>query len=333
MYKDKTIGIVIPAHNESAQIGSVFKTMPSFVDKILVVDDCSTDNTAETVRQYQLEDERIVLLLHETNQGCGGALATGYKWARDNGMDVAVRMDGDGQMNPADLPAILDPVVEDRTDYCKGNRLFTGEAFQKIPRVRYFGNAFLSLLTKIASGYWHVADFQSGYTAINRHALETIDWDRMYKRFGQPNDLLIRLNVFNFRVTDVPVEPVYNVGEKSGMKIGKVIFTISWLLVKMFFWRMKEKYIIRDFHPLIFFYSLGGLFGLFTTFLFIRLFVMWFMHGYIPPINALAGMFAFMSASFFILFAMWFDMETNRELKGINRGRRFSDRAGNDRQN
>ncbi len=209
--------------------------------------------------------------------------------------------------------------------------LFTGEAFQKIPRVRYFGNAFLSLLTKIASGYWHVADFQSGYTAINRKALEIIDWNSMYKGFGQPNDLLIRLNVFNFRVSDVPVEPVYNVGEKSGMRISKVIFTISWLLVKMFFWRMKEKYIIRDFHPFIFFYSIGGFFGLLTIILFIRLLFMWAVLGHIPPINALASMFAFMSASLFILFAMWFDMEANRELKGINAARRISDRSSSNR--
>jgi hypothetical protein len=237
-----------------------------------------------------------------------------------------VRMDGDGQMSPGDLAAILDPVVEERADYCKGNRLFTGEAFQKIPRVRYFGNAFLSLLTKIASGYWHVADFQSGFTAINRKALQTIDWGRMYKRFGQPNDLLIRLNVYNFRVTDVPVEPVYNIGEKSGLKIGRVIFTISWLLFKMFFWRMKEKYVIRDFHPLIFFYFIGGLFALLTVTLFGRLFYMWGLTGHIPPINALAAMFAFMSASLFILFAMWFDMEANRELKGLGVGRRLNDK-------
>ena len=190
MYKNKTICVVIPAHNESSQLGRVFDTMPPFVDKIVIVDDCSTDDTVDMVRRYQENNQRVVLLQHEVNQGCGGALATGYKWARDNTMDVAVRMDGDGQMNPDDLPKILDPVVEERTDYCKGNRLFTGEAFNKIPRVRYFGNAFLSLLTKIASGYWHVADFQSGYTAINRKALEIIDWDQMYKRFGQPNDLL-----------------------------------------------------------------------------------------------------------------------------------------------
>jgi hypothetical protein len=224
-------------------------------------------------------------------------------------------MDGDGQMNPDDLSAILDPVVEGKADYSKGNRLFTGEAYQKIPKVRYFGNAFLSLFTKIASGYWHVADSQSGYTAITKKALHLIDWNQLYTWYGHPNDILVRLNVHNLKVKDVPVEPVYNIGEKSGIKVGKAIFRIGWLLIKLFFWRMKEKYIIRDFHPLVFFYAFGGLFGVITIFLFIRLFIYWGFTGHIPAINALAGMFSFVSASLFTLFAMWFDMEANKDLK------------------
>jgi len=259
--------------------------------------------------------DKIVLIKHTINQGCGGALATGYKWARDNDFDLAVRMDGDGQMNPADLPALLDPVADGLADYAKGNRLFTGEAFQKIPTIRYFGNGFLSLFTKIASGYWNIADSQSGYTVINKKALAAIDWDRMYKRYGQPNDILVRLNVENFKVTDVPVEPVYNIGEKSGIRIHKVIFTIGWLLIKLFFWRMKEKYIIRDFHPLVFFYFLGFVFALSTLVLFLRVFIVWYLTGHIPAVNALAAMFSFMSSSQFSLFAMWFDMEANKYLK------------------
>jgi glycosyltransferase involved in cell wall biosynthesis len=316
MYKNKSICVVIPAYNESTQIGKVIDSMPSFVDKIVIVDDLSNDSTIEVVERYQHSNNKIILLKHDKNQGCGGSLATGYKWVKENNYDVAVRMDGDGQMDPDDLPSILDPVVEEKADYSKGNRLFTGEAYKEIPKVRYFGNAFLSLFTKIASGYWHVADFQSGYTAINKHALHTIDWDGMYKRFGQPNDLMVRLNVYNFRVADVPVKPLYNIGEKSGINIFKVIFTISWLLLKLFFWRMKEKYIIRDFHPLIFFYTLGGIFSIITLILFIRLFWIWYFFGHLPPINALAAMFSFMSASLFTLFAMWFDMEANKDLKG-----------------
>jgi glycosyltransferase involved in cell wall biosynthesis len=315
MYKDKTLCVVIPAFNESNQISGVIETMPDYVDHIVIVDDASTDEMAAVVALHQGRDSRIMLLRHDVNQGCGGALATGYVWARDNRMDIVVRMDGDGQMNPDDLPALLDPVANEMADYAKGNRLVTGEAYQKIPKIRYFGNAFLSLLTKIASGYWHVADFQSGYTAMNKTVLHNIDWNRMYRRFGQPNDLMVRLNVYNFRVADVPVEPVYHVGEKSGIRIRKVIFSISWLLIKMFLWRMKEKYIIRDFHPLIFFYVFGAFFGVITMLLSARLVYSKLMIGFFPHTSSLAAMFSFMSASLFTLFAMWFDMEANKELK------------------
>ncbi len=326
MYKEKTIAVVVPAYNEEVLIAKTITSIPDWVDKIIVVNDASTDRTAEIVEEMAKEDSRIFQMEHETNQGCGGSLATGYKWARDNDFDISVRMDGDGQMQPENLTDILLPVVEERADYSKGNRLFTGEAYKKIPKARYFGNAFLSLITKIVSGYWHIADFQSGYTAINKKALNTVDWDKMYKRYGQPNDLLIRLNVHNFRVADVPVEPVYNVGERSGIKYKKIIFTLGWMLFKMFFWRMKEKYIIRDFHPLIFFYFFGYLFGLLTMILFIRMFYSWYEIGHIPPINALAAMFSFMSSNLFTLFAMWFDMEANKELKEISMSRRSNDK-------
>jgi glycosyltransferase involved in cell wall biosynthesis len=317
MYRGQSVCIIVPAYNEARQIERVIRSIPVMVDHIVVVNDGSRDHTGDVVRGLQADFPQTVLIEHDVNQGCGGALATGYKWARDQGIDIAVRMDGDGQMDPADLPALLDPIVEHRAHYAKGNRLFSGEAFRRIPKVRYFGNAFLSLLTKIASGYWHVADFQSGYTAICRSALHTIDWDRMYKQYGQPNDLLVRLNVYNYRVVDVPIDPVYNVGETSGMKISRIVFSLSWLLIKLFFWRMKEKYVIRDFHPLIFFYALGGIFGLSTLALGVRVVSFRLAAGYFPPTSSLALMFAFMSTSLFTLFAMWFDMEANKDLKGL----------------
>ncbi len=316
MYKDKTVCTVVPAHNEEILIGKVIETMPEYVDKIIVVDDKSSDKTAEIVRGYsQQQPQRVILIEHKVNQGVGGAIATGYKWARDNKIDATVVMAGDAQMDPDDLPALLEPVVNGEVDYSKGNRLFTGNAWNLIPKVRYLGNSFLSLLTKIASGYWHVADSQTGYTVINLKALGLIDPDKIYKRYGMPNDLLVKLNIFNLKVRDIPIKPVYNIGEKSGIKIHMVVPKLSWLLFKCFLYRMKEKYIIRDFHPLIFFYTLGVGFGLLTFILFIRLFIKWGANGSIPPINALAAMFTFMSSSMFTLFAMWFDMEANKDLK------------------
>ncbi|SVD60560.1 uncharacterized protein METZ01_LOCUS413414, partial [marine metagenome] len=217
----------------------VIETIPDYIDRIVIIDDFSDDNTVQIIESIIKDSNRIILLKHDINRGVGGSIETGYIWARDNDMDVAVVMAGDGQMDPDDLPKLLDIVVDEKVDYAKGNRLFTGEAFNKIPKIRYFGNSILSLFTKIASGYWHIADSQCGYTAINRNVLEIIDWSRMYKRYGQPNQLLVMLNIMNFRVRDVPVRPIYGIGEKSGIKLRKVIFTMSYLLLKNFLWRMK----------------------------------------------------------------------------------------------
>lgn len=315
MYKSKSILVVVPAYNEETQIARVIETMPAIVDMIVIVNDCSKDKTSIVVRHHPgYSAGKVTLLEHEENQGVGGAIATGYKWARDNNYDVAVVMAGDGQMAPEDLPAILDPVVDGHADYTKGNRLVTGEAFKKIPKIRFFGNSALSLITKIASGYWHVADSQTGYTAINRAALKSIDWDKMYKRYGQPNDLLVKLNIAEMRVMDVPIEPVYNVGEKSGIKVHKVVFTIGSLLVRLFFWRLKEKYIIRNFHPLVFFYAFG-FFGVgLSAILFIRLFVLWFSQGHVPEITFLSWLFSFSLGFNSLFFAMWFDYAENKHL-------------------
>jgi glycosyltransferase involved in cell wall biosynthesis len=312
MYKDKSVCVVVPAYNEETQIQKVVDTMPDFIDKIVIIDDCSKDKTVEEVKRLQSLNDKIILIEHRENQGVGGAIASGYKWARDNQIDAAVVMAGDAQMDPADLPNLLDPVVEGRVDYSKGNRLLSGDAYKNIPKVRYFGNAVLSLLTKVASGYWHISDSQTGYTVINKKALHLIDWDKMYKRYGQPNDLLVKLNVYNLKVEDVIIKPVYNVGEVSGIKVRKVIFTISWLIIKLFFWRIKEKYIIRDFHPLVFFYSLGILLSATSVGLFLRLVYLWQLYGYIPQTTSLALMFSAITAMQSIFFAMWMDADYNK---------------------
>src|SRR5204863_484064 len=175
----------------------------------------------------------------------------------EDGADVTVVMNADNQMDPDDLAHIVLPVARGEVDYAKANRLFTGQAWQLIPHSRYLCNAVLSLWTKIASGYWHVADAQSGYTAIGRRMLELLDLDDLYPRYGFPNDMLVHLNVWNAKVRDVPSRPIYGVGERSGIKLRKVIPAISWLLFKGFWWRMWQKYVIRDFHPLVFFYVFG----------------------------------------------------------------------------
>jgi len=216
MYLKKTIAVVVPAYNEEKLIARTLKEIPDLVDKMIVVDDASTDNTARIVKELAENDQRIQLIQHEENQGVGGAIVTGYKKARDLEIDATVVMAGDAQMDPNDLIRIIEPVADGSADYTKGNRLFYGDSWNMIPHYRYLGNSFLSLMTKISSGYWHIADSQSGYTAISLIALQRVNLDKIYKRYGMPNDLLIKLNQHDFRVRDVHVRPVYNVGEKSG---------------------------------------------------------------------------------------------------------------------
>ena len=315
MFKDKSICVVVPAYNEATQIGKVIETMPDYVDHVFIVDDVSKDKTVEIVKEYQKKNKKIQLIEHEKNQGVGGAIATGYMEARDNDIDVTVVMAGDGQMDPDDLETIIEPVASGSADYSKGNRLFYGDAWSMIPHIRYMGNSFLSLMTKVASGYWHIADSQSGYTAISLVALKRLDLDGIYKDYGMPNDLLIKLNQFDFKVRDVHIKPVYNVGEKSGIRLMKVIPRISWLLCKGFWRRLFFKYVIKDFHPLVFFYALSFLLIGISVPLTIRLFYIWAMRGDIPDINAMALIFTLVSGLQTLFFGMWFDMEYNKNLK------------------
>ena len=314
MYKEKTVAVVVPAYNEEKLIAKTITTIPELVDKIIVVNDASTDHTVEVVEKMAETDSRICLMEHEINQGVGGAIVTGYKKARDLEMDITVVMAGDAQMDPKDFLNIILPIATGNADYTKGNRLFYGDAWNMIPHYRYLGNSFLSLMTKISSGYWNIADSQSGYTAISLIALRRVELDKIYKRYGMPNDLLIRLNQYDFRVKDVHVRPVYNVGEKSGIKLIEVIPKITWLLFKGFWRRLFLKYVIKDFHPLIFFY-LFSFFLLFSSLpLTIRLFYIWGFRGYIPGINTMALIFTLISGLQTLFFGMWFDMEYNKNL-------------------
>jgi glycosyltransferase involved in cell wall biosynthesis len=312
MLEGKRVAVVVPAYDEEKLIGATLATIPAFVDKVYVVDDASRDGTAARAHEG---GDRVEVITHEKNQGVGAAILTGYRRALAEGVDVTAVMAGDNQMDPADLEAIAAPVARGELDYAKANRLFTGRAWELIPRTRYLGNAVLSLLTKIASGYWHVADSQSGYTAISRQTLELLDLDRIYKRYGFPNDMLVHLNVINARVRDIPSRPVYGVGENSGIRLHRVIPSISWLLLKAFFWRMREKYVIRDFHPLVFFYVFGILFSLIGLTLGVTVTVLRILGNDLTVATVVLVALLLIAGLLFTLFAMLFDMESNRELK------------------
>ncbi len=229
MFEGKRVGVVVPAYDEEALIAATLGGIPPLVDRIFVVDDGSTDRTRE--RALELGDPRVEVLSHERRSGVGAATITGYRRALADGLDVVVVMNGDNQMDPQDLPTLVEPVARGELDYSKANRLSTGLAWQLIPKTRFFGNAILSMLTKVASGYWHVADSQSGYTVVSREMLEQLDLDHVYTNYGFPNDMLVHLNVWNARVRDFPSRPIYGVGERSNMRYRHVVPRIAWLLV------------------------------------------------------------------------------------------------------
>ncbi len=313
MVDGKRVAVVVPAHDEERLIATTLAGIPEFVDRILVVDDASRDGTAELVRSS--DDPRVELVSRDENGGVGAAIVTGYERALAEDLDVVCVMAGDNQMDPADLLTLVEPVARGEVDYAKANRLVSGEAWKLIPRTRYLGNAVLSLLTKIASGYWHVADSQTGYTAISRPTLARLDLERIYRGYGFPNDMLVHLNVWSARVRDFPSRPVYGVGEQSGIKLRKVVPRISWLLLKGFFWRLREKYVIRDFHPLVFFYALGILMTVAGLLLGLVELVLRLKGNAITTPTIVLVALLLISGSQFTLFAMWFDMESNKDLR------------------
>jgi len=313
MLEGKTVAVVVPAYDEEELVVTTLGGLPDFVDRVYVVDDGSRDATV--ARAQGVGDPRVEVIAHDRNRGVGAAIVTGYMRALADGIDVICVMAADNQMDVADLESLALPVVRGEVDYAKANRLVSGEAWKLIPRARYLGNAILSMLTKIASGYWHVADSQSGYTAISKQMLAALDLDRVYTGYGFPNDFLVHLNVWNARVRDFPSRPVYGVGERSGIRYHKVVPRISWLLLKGFFWRLREKYVIRDFHPLIFFYA----FGFFATLAGLVLGAIeigYRIAGYEVSVGTVVLIaLLLISGSQFTLFAMWFDMESNKALR------------------
>jgi glycosyltransferase involved in cell wall biosynthesis len=255
VYKDTAIHVVVPAYNEEVHVGAVLASVPDYVDRVVVVDDCSTDGTGPVVQACT--DRRVVLLRTPRNVGVGGAMVVGYRWALDHGADIVVKMDGDGQMPAEALPALLDALVEQGADYAKGNRFLQRELVAtRMPAERIVGNVVLTFLTKLASGYWNVFDPQNGYTAVRASALRVLPLDRLHPGYFFENDMLVCLNVHDYRVVDVPMPPVYN-EERSHLSILAVLFTFPLLLVRRFFHRVVEKYVLRDFSPIALFLFLG----------------------------------------------------------------------------
>lgn len=246
MYRDLAIAVVMPAFNEARLIGRTIATVPSFVDHIVVVDDCSSDGTSAAA--LAVGDPRVTLVRHECNTGVGGAILDGHRRVLELAADVSVVMAGDAQMDPDYLPDLLDPIAEGEADFTKANRFFSRTSFSGMPRHRVFGSVVLSFMTKAASGYWHLFDPQNGYTATAVAILRRIDLDRVAIGYEFENDFLIRLNIADARACDVPVPAVYG-DEVSGIRLHKVAPALFGLLVAGFWRRILIKHVLQSFSP------------------------------------------------------------------------------------
>ena len=311
MHRGNKIALTIPAHNEERLIGPTLEGVPETVDRIYVVDDGSTDKTREIVQKYAAIDPRVELLVHEVNKGVGQAIITGYLQASADHYNITVVVGGDNQMPLEQVEDLLDPIVDGRADYTKGNRfLMPDVGLKDMPMTRFFGNALISIMTKMASGFYKIYDVVDGYTAITKRAIDLIDWDKAWKGYGYPMDFLVRLNAYGLRVKDVPRRAIYLEGERqSQIKGFSYAVRVAPMLVRDFFWRLFTKYLVRDFHPLFFFYlfgivffPVGVMYGLYLIYL------QWIGEGVTGPRSVVCALMIIMGIQF-QLFAMLYDMQ------------------------
>ncbi|MES2628251.1 MAG: glycosyltransferase family 2 protein, partial [Bacteroidota bacterium] len=262
------IAVVIPCYRVKAQILDVIASIPGFVDKIYIVDDCCPESSGNWVLE-NAGDSRVDVIFHEQNQGVGGAVKTGFKKALLDNCEIAVKLDGDGQMDPTLIAELIKPIQEKRADFVKGNRFFDVHTLLSMPRIRLFGNSVLSLINKAVNGYWNIMDPTNGFLAINRDALKRLPLDRIDNRYFFESDLLFRLGIIKAVVHDMPMDAKY-ADETSSLNITRVAFEFPPKYISRFCKRIFYNYFLRDFNvatietllgfPMMLFGSIFGLY-------------------------------------------------------------------------
>jgi dolichol-phosphate mannosyltransferase len=240
------IAVVIPCYKVKNHILKVLASIGDEINQIYIVDDKCPENSGDFVKN-NTSDTRIKILYNEFNLGVGGAVKAGYKQALADGCDVVIKLDGDGQMNPADIPDLIAPIINNHADYTKGNRFSTIEDVKDMPTVRLLGNSALSIITKLSSGYWHLFDPTNGYTAIHASALKMLNLDKISNRYFFESDILFRLNTINAVVVDVPMRCIY-ADEVSGLNVLKSIPEFLGKNAKNFAKRIFYNYFLRNFN-------------------------------------------------------------------------------------
>ncbi|MBM4444743.1 MAG: glycosyltransferase family 2 protein [Chloroflexi bacterium] len=243
MFQGRKVGVIVPAYNEEQLIVPTIENVPSYVDRIYAINDGSTDHTHDVIARLSAGNDRVVPIDHTTNGGVGAAIITGYRRCLDEGMDIAMVMGGDNQMDPAQVPSLLTPIVRGEAGYTKGNRMSSIDHLKGMSAWRRLGNWLLRWLSRVSSGNYAIMDPQNGYTAVTTEALRKIDLDSVYTYYGYCNDLLVKFAVAGVRVVEVPMPARYQ-GEKSKIKYSRYIVKVSWLLLRNYAWRMYTKWVV-----------------------------------------------------------------------------------------
>ena len=240
------IAVVMPCYKSSGQVIDVLKQMHECVSAVYCVDDACPEETGKTIEK-NVEDKRVKVLYHDKNQGVGGAVMTGYRAALEGGANIIVKIDSDGQMDPALISQFIEPILNGHADYTKGNRFYNPEFLQDMPKIRIFGNAGLSFLNKFSTGYWQIFDPTNGFTAIHADVLRLLPLDKINRRYFFESDMLFRLGTLRAVVIDIPQKAVYG-DENSNLSVSDALRSFSVLHIRNFFKRLVYSYFIRDFH-------------------------------------------------------------------------------------
>ncbi|RSE89146.1 glycosyltransferase family 2 protein [Achromobacter denitrificans] len=244
MNSTANVAVVIPSYKVRAHILDVISLIGPEVTAIYVVDDCCPDGSGRFV-ESNVQDPRVRVVYHTENQGVGGAVMTGYQAALEEGAEVIVKIDGDGQMDPRLLPRFINPILAGEADYTKGNRFFDLEAVRAMPKIRLLGNAALSFMTKVSSGYWDLFDPTNGYTAIHRDVASHLPLNKISRRYFFETDILFRLNTLRAVVIDIPMDAHYG-DEVSNLKISKIVGEFFFKHIRNFAKRIFYNYYLRD---------------------------------------------------------------------------------------
>jgi len=281
VYRNFKVAAILPCYNEEKLIGKTVETLPSFIDKIIAVDDNSTDSTFEVIEELAKKHKKVIPIHLDPNEGIGGAYIHGFDRAIEDKIDLVVTMAGDAQCNPDYISSMIDSLIDNKLDYVKANRFVHLDELKQMPKMRRIGNTIITILTKFSSGYYSIFDSQNGYGVFKRETLEKLPFEHIGRRYDYENTLLIALSIMGAKIKDVPVPAIYG-DEESTIPVFKTTLRALRVVWKGFWTRMYYKYVVVNFHPIALFLFSGILFILIGSFFALFILIEKIFYGQTP---------------------------------------------------